>query len=108
MARGGLTGAPPRRLRPRRAAAIASVGRGLVAAVPAFVLVFHFAVGSWETRTATAAAQAGVWAASVGMAHALGRVGLTALGPRIAVGRGVLFALVNSTALSVVLRSERH
>ncbi|MDX6481703.1 MAG: hypothetical protein QOG85_2213 [Gaiellaceae bacterium] len=108
MAREGLNSAPPRRLPPRRAAAITSAGRALVAAVPAFLLVFHAAVGSWETRGATAAAQAAVWAASIGIAHALGKVGLTALGPRIAVGRGVLFAVINSTALSVALPSEHH
>jgi exopolysaccharide biosynthesis polyprenyl glycosylphosphotransferase len=107
MAR-GVNDAPPRRLPPRRAAAISGAGRALVAAVPAFVLVFHSAGGGLEMRCATAAAQAVVWAASIGFAHAIGQAGLTALGPRIAVGRGVLFAVVNSTAASVALPPEHH
>lgn len=104
----GHDGAPPRRLAPRRAAAVRGAGRALVAAVPAFLLVFHAASGPWETRTATAATQAVVWAACIALACALGQVGLTALGPRIAVGRGVLFGAVSSTAASVALPAEHH
>jgi len=95
-------------LPPRRAAAISGAGRALVAAIPAYLLVLYATSGAWEARTATAVIQAVVWAASIAIAHALGSVGLTALGPRIAVGRGVLFAAINSLAASVVLPSEHR
>lgn len=64
--------------------------------------------GTWEQRTVTAAAQALIWAVAVGLAHTLGGAALTALGPRVAVGRGVLLAAVLSAAASVWLPHERH
>jgi exopolysaccharide biosynthesis polyprenyl glycosylphosphotransferase len=59
-------------------------------------------------RGLTAGAQALIWALAVGLAHTLGGAALTALGPRVAVGRGVLLAAVVSTAASVWLPHERH
>ena len=80
-----------------------------MAAAPAaaFVLLLS-SRGTWEQRVATAAAQAVIWALAVGLAHTLGGAALTALGPRVAVGRGVLLAAVVSIAASVWLPHERH
>src|SRR5437762_1014914 len=107
--RGEMEIAAPRRLEPRRAAAIREAGRITVAAAPAaaFVLLLS-SRGTWEQRVATAAAQAVIWALAVGLAHTLGGAALTALGPRVAVGRGVLLAAVVSIAASVWLPHERH
>jgi exopolysaccharide biosynthesis polyprenyl glycosylphosphotransferase len=100
--------APPRRLPPRRAAAIVGAGRLAVAAVPAAVLVLLLSTGSWRERAVVAAAEALIWALSVRLAQTLGGAALTALGPRVAVGRGVLLAAVVSTAATVWLPHGRH
>jgi len=48
----------------------------------------------------TAAAQSAIWALSIAVGHSLGGASLTALGPRVAVGRGVLIAVFASAATS--------
>jgi exopolysaccharide biosynthesis polyprenyl glycosylphosphotransferase len=105
---GEIENAPPRRLPPRRAAAILQAGRIVVAAVPAAIVVLLFASGSWQARATEAAAQALIWALSVRLAQTIGGAALTALGPRVAVGRGILLAAVVSTAASVWLPHEHH
>jgi exopolysaccharide biosynthesis polyprenyl glycosylphosphotransferase len=102
-AEGGGVTAAPRRLSPRRAAAFHETGRAAVAAVPAFVFVFLSLSGSWEQRCLTAAVEAVLWGSCVGAAGTLGGAALTALGPRVSVGRGVLVAVVASTAAAVWL-----
>ncbi|MFL5960996.1 MAG: sugar transferase [Gaiellaceae bacterium] len=101
--KGDTASAPPRRLPPRRAAAIQGAGRLAVAAVPAAAFVLAFSAGSWQERGIVAAGQAVIWAVSVRLAQTLGGAALTALGPRVAVGRGVLLAAIVATAASVWL-----
>ena len=99
---------PPRRLPPRRAAAILGTGRVVAAAVPAATFALLFAEGSWRERAVAAVALALVWALSVRLAQTLGGAALTALGPRVAVGRGILLAALVSTAAAVWLPSEHR
>lgn len=106
-AEGGGVTAPPRRLSPRRATAFRDIGGVAVAAIPAFVFVFLALSGTWEQRCFTAAVEAVVWGVCVGAARALGGAALTALGPRVAVGRGVLVAVIASTAVAVWLPHDR-
>ena len=94
--------APPRRLPPRRAAAIRETGRLVVAAGPVVAVVLATQGSSWQAR-AIAVVQAVIWAASMSIGHSLGGPALTALGPRIAVGRGVLIAVAASAAASAWL-----
>jgi exopolysaccharide biosynthesis polyprenyl glycosylphosphotransferase len=63
--------------------------------------------GSWSTRVVTAVVQAAIWALSIAIGHSLSGPALTALGPRVAVGRGVLIALVTSAAASAWIPHAR-
>jgi len=69
--------------------------------VVAVVLLSHG--GSWPDRIITAAVQSAIWALSMAIGHSLGGPTLTALGPRVAVGRGVLIAVVTSATASAWL-----
>jgi exopolysaccharide biosynthesis polyprenyl glycosylphosphotransferase len=105
---GEIEKAPPRRLPPRRAAAILGTGRLAAAAIPAAAFALLFAGGSWRERAVTAAALALIWAVCVRLAQTLGGAALTALGPRVAVGRGILLAALVSTAAAVWLPDGHH
>ena len=67
----------------------------LVAAV-----VFYSYGGSWQDQLIAFAVQATIWALAIAIGHSLGGPALTALGPRVAVGRGVLIAVLASAAVS--------
>lgn len=54
----------------------------------------------WKDRIAAAAIQSVVWAISIAIGHSLSGPALTALGPRIAIGRCIVIALVASAAAS--------
>jgi exopolysaccharide biosynthesis polyprenyl glycosylphosphotransferase len=71
-----------------------------VAVVPvaAISLVLHG--GTWPEGILTAAVQSAIWALAIAVGHSLGGPALTALGPRVAVGRGVLIAVLVSAATS--------
>lgn len=56
--------------------------------------------GSWQDRIAAAAIQSVVWAVSIAIGHSLSGPALTALGPRIAIGRCIVIAVVASAAAS--------
>jgi exopolysaccharide biosynthesis polyprenyl glycosylphosphotransferase len=93
--------APPRRLAPRRAAAIREAGRIVVAIGPVIAVVLASSNGeSWTHRIIAVAVQSTIWALSVSIGHNLGGAALTALGPRVAVGRGILIAVVLSATAS--------
>jgi exopolysaccharide biosynthesis polyprenyl glycosylphosphotransferase len=94
---------PPRRLAPRRAAAIRETGRILVAVVPVTAVVLFSHGGSWPERIIAAAVQSTIWALAITIGHSLGGPTLTALGPRVAVGRGILIAVFTSAAASAWL-----
>lgn len=88
---------------PRRLAAIRTTGRILAAALPAAAFCLFLPDIPLEQRLFAAGVQAAVWGASVVIGHSLVGPALTALGPRIAVGRVVLIGLVTSTAASTWL-----
>jgi exopolysaccharide biosynthesis polyprenyl glycosylphosphotransferase len=92
--------APPRRLHPRRAAAIRETGRIVLPAILVAAVALAFPAASWQDRIAAAVIQALVWAISIAIGHSLSGAALTALGPRIAVGRCILIAFVASAAAS--------
>jgi exopolysaccharide biosynthesis polyprenyl glycosylphosphotransferase len=89
-----------RRLDPRRAAAIRETGRVIVAAVPAAAIVFVAGAGSTPHRILDVTLFAAIWAVSMAIGHSLAGPALTALGPRVAVARGVLIAVLCSAAAS--------
>ena len=95
--------APPRRLDPRRAAAIRETGRIVLPAILVASVALALPVGSWQDRLAAAVIQATVWAMSIAVGHSLSGPALTALGPRVAVGRCILIAFVASAAASAWL-----
>ncbi|HJQ48935.1 MAG TPA: exopolysaccharide biosynthesis polyprenyl glycosylphosphotransferase [Gaiellaceae bacterium] len=80
----------------------------MIAAAPAALLVYIASNGDWQHRGLDAAVQALVWGGSIGATRTLGGAAITALGPRVSVGRGVLIAAVASTAASVWLPHEHH
>jgi exopolysaccharide biosynthesis polyprenyl glycosylphosphotransferase len=91
--------APPRRLPPRRAAAIRETGRIVVAIGPVIAVVLASSRGAWADRIVTVAVLSTIWAVSIAIGHSLGGAALTALGPRVAVARGILIAvLISATA----------
>jgi exopolysaccharide biosynthesis polyprenyl glycosylphosphotransferase len=92
--------APPRRLPPRRAAAIRETGRIILPVILVATVGLAFPVGSWQDRIAAAAIQSVVWAVSIAIGHSLSGPALTALGPRIAIGRCIVIAVVASAAAS--------
>lgn len=92
--------APPRRLPPRRAAAIRETGRIILPVILVATVALAFPVGSWQDRIAAAAIQSVVWAVSIAIGHSLSGPALTALGPRIAIGRCIVIAVVASAAAS--------
>lgn len=74
-----------------------------MAVVPVAAVVLLSGGRSWPASISTAAVQAPIWALSIGIGHSLGGSALTALGPRVAVGRGVLIAVLASAATSAWL-----
>lgn len=92
--------APPRRLPPRRAAAIRETGRIILPVVLVAAVAFLLPTDSWQDRVASAAIQSVIWALSIAIGHSLNGPALTALGPRIAIGRCIVIAVVASAAAS--------
>lgn len=94
----------PRRLPPRRAAAIRETGRLVVVIGPVIAVVLASTRGeSWTDRIIAATVASAIWALSMAIGHSLGGSALTALGPRVAVVRGVLIAVVVSATVSAWL-----
>lgn len=99
--------APPRRLPPDRAAAVRETGRIVVAVGPVAAVVLAAPIDFWQARLVAVCVQPAIWALSIAIGHGLGGPALTALGPRVAVGRGVLIAVVSSAAASAWLPEAR-
>jgi exopolysaccharide biosynthesis polyprenyl glycosylphosphotransferase len=99
--------APPRRLPPRRAAAIRETGRIVVTVGPVAAVVLASSHATWQARTVAVFVQAVVWGTGTLIGHSLSGPTLTALGPRVAVGRGVLIAVAMSAAASAWLPDAR-
>ena len=70
-------------------------------------MVFALPGRSWDERIAVAALLAPIWVASVAIGRGLSAPSLRALGPEVAICRGVLIAVVASLGLSVWLPGER-
>lgn len=75
----------------------------LVAVGPVAAVVLSSYDGSWRDRIAAAALYSTIWALAIGVGHGLGGPALTALGPRVAVVRGILIAVIASAAASAWL-----
>jgi exopolysaccharide biosynthesis polyprenyl glycosylphosphotransferase len=58
---------------------------------------------SWTHRIIAVAVASAIWALSMAIGHSLGGAALTALGPRVAVARGVLIAVILSATASAWL-----
>jgi exopolysaccharide biosynthesis polyprenyl glycosylphosphotransferase len=94
----------PRRLPPRRAAAIRETGRLVVAIGPVIAVVLASSQDeSWTQRIVAVVVVSTIWGLSMAIGHSLGGSALTALGPRVAVARGVLIAVVFSATASAWL-----
>lgn len=71
-----------------------------MAVVPAVVVAVVAHTGGWRDGILTVGMQSAIWALSLAIGHSLGGPALTALGPRVAVGRGILIAVLTSAAVS--------
>ena len=94
---------PQRRSVRRRAALVCKTGRVLAVVLPVLALVFVLPGHSWHERIAAAAVLVPIWAVSIAIGHAVGGPSLTALGPEVAICRGVLIAVAASMAVSAGL-----
>jgi exopolysaccharide biosynthesis polyprenyl glycosylphosphotransferase len=86
------------RLAPRHATLACAIGRAAAVAIAVVVTVLVFSDLAWGTRVATAVVQAAIWMLAAALGYSLGGPASTALGPRIAVGRGVLIGILGSAA----------
>jgi exopolysaccharide biosynthesis polyprenyl glycosylphosphotransferase len=86
------------RLAPRRAALIRGGGRIAAAIVPVAVIVLLFVGAPLRDRIGAVLVECVIWSLALGVGYSLGGAAVTALGPRVAVGRGVLLGLVASAA----------
>ena len=94
----------PRRLPPRRAAAIRETGRVVVVIGPVIAIILASSQGeSWTHRIVAVSVTSAIWVLSMAIGHNLGGSALTALGPRVAVARGILIAVVLSATASAWL-----
>jgi exopolysaccharide biosynthesis polyprenyl glycosylphosphotransferase len=91
------------RLAPRRAKLVHGSGRIAAAILPAASIVAATATATWPSRLATVVVYSMIWSVALGVGYSLGGPAVTALGPRVAVGRGVLLGLVASAAVGTWL-----
>ncbi len=71
--------------------------------LPVIAVVFALPGHSWHERIAAAAILAPIWAVSLAIGRAVSGPSLLALGPEVAICRGVLIAVAVSTAVSLWL-----
>jgi len=93
-------------LGPRQAAFLVLSGRIGAAAIPAAAIIIAATDGSVTERLGTAAVHSFVWSVAVALGSSLGGAASTALGPRVAVGRGILLGLLGSAAADTWLPSQ--
>jgi exopolysaccharide biosynthesis polyprenyl glycosylphosphotransferase len=91
------------RLAPRRATLVHGGGRIAAAILPAASIVVATATTTWPNVLATVVVYCVIWSVALGVGYSLGGPAVTALGPRVAVGRGVLLGLVASAAVGTWL-----
>jgi exopolysaccharide biosynthesis polyprenyl glycosylphosphotransferase len=94
------------RFGPRQSAFLVLSGRIAAALIPAAAIILSAADGSWIARTETATVHSFVWSVAAAIGSSLGGAASTALGPRVAVGRGVLLGLLGSAATDTWLPSQ--
>jgi exopolysaccharide biosynthesis polyprenyl glycosylphosphotransferase len=97
---------PKAEARPRRAAFLVLGGRISAAAIPAAAIIIGAGNGSLANRLGAAAVHSLIWSVAVALGSSLGDAASTALGPRVAVGRGVLLGLLGSAATDTWLPSQ--
>jgi exopolysaccharide biosynthesis polyprenyl glycosylphosphotransferase len=97
----------PRRSARRRAAVVWKTGRILAVVLPVVAVGFALPGHSWHQRIAAVAILTPIWAVSIGIGNAVSRPSLTALGPEVAICRGVLVAVAASTAVAAWLPAEQ-
>lgn len=68
--------------------------------LPVVAVLFALPGHSWHQRIGAAIILVPIWVASLAIGHAVGGPSLRALGPEVAICRGVLIAVVVSTAMS--------
>jgi exopolysaccharide biosynthesis polyprenyl glycosylphosphotransferase len=91
-------------LPPRRAATIRETGRIVVVIGPVIAIILATSQGeSWAHRIVAVSVTSAIWVLSMAIGHNLGGSALTALGPRVAVVRGILIAVVLSATASAWL-----
>jgi exopolysaccharide biosynthesis polyprenyl glycosylphosphotransferase len=71
--------------------------------LPVVAVVFALPGHTWDERIAAALVLVPIWAVSIVIGHAISGPSVTALGPEVAICRGVLIAVVASIALSAAL-----
>jgi len=98
---------PPRRSVLGLAAVVWKTGRVFAAVLPVVAVVFAVPGHSWHERIVGAALLSAIWAVSIGIGHALSGPSLMALGPEIAVGRGVVIAVAATAVTSAWLPGEQ-
>jgi len=91
---------------PRRAALLVLSGRIGAGAIPAAAIIIGATDGPFTGRLGTAAVHSFVWSVAVALGSSLGGAASTALGPRVAVGRGILLGLLGSAAADTWLPSQ--
>jgi exopolysaccharide biosynthesis polyprenyl glycosylphosphotransferase len=89
-----------RRSVPGRPGAVWKTGRILAVVLPVVAVAFAVPGYSWRERTVGAVLLTAIWAVSMSIGHALSGPSLAALGPQVAIGRGVLIAVAASIAVS--------
>ena len=94
------------RLGSRQAAFLVLGGRIGAAAIPAAAIIIGAVDGSLTERLEAAAVHSFVWSVAAVIGSSLGGAASTALGPRVAVGRGVLLGLLGSAAADTWLPAQ--
>ena len=82
-------------------------GRIVAVLLPVLAVAFALPGHSWHERIVGAAVLTAIWAVSIDIGHAVSGPSLMALGPQVAIGRGVLIAVAVSAAVSASLPGEQ-
>lgn len=93
---------------PRHDEIVRTTGRALAVAAPAFALTLVADHGSWPFRIGVAVLQTSIWVVAVCAGYGMTGPALTALGPRIAIGRGVLLGLLGAAAADALVLHDRE
>jgi exopolysaccharide biosynthesis polyprenyl glycosylphosphotransferase len=90
----------------RRARAVIVLGRMAATIVPVTVIVLAVGNAASSERVEALAVQCVIWSVAAGVGYSAGGATLTALGPRVAVARGVLLGIILSGASETWLSGQ--